>query len=440
MSLALVSHKAALLVPPWNLNELWRRARAVPSLDLRFAENKSLVDAVTGAQLTFTRSSNATYVDSDGLIKTASANVPRFDHNPLTGESLGLLVEEQTTNMLQQSETFQTTWSPFRASVSANAIASPAGSITADRIVEDTTASNSHGIQQLNLTFVSGTTYTFSVYAKADDRQNVRFTISAAAFGTSNVAQFNLSAGTTTVVSAGVTATISALPNGWYRLTMTSTATTSATSSVSYSIGENATSTIAVYTGNGSSGLYLWGAQLEATAFPTSYILTTTAAATRSADVASITGTNFSSWYRQDEGTVFGTYVGINNISGGTRRLIEIGTSGLTADRIILGYNTTTNSRLLVVVGGATQADITPIAIQGAQVSVSAAYKANDFQQSVNGNLSAADTSGSVPSVAAMAIGADFVQAANTALNGTIRRLTYWPVRLGNEVLQRITQ
>ena len=66
------------------------------------------------------------------------------------------------------------------------------------------------------------------------------------------------------------------------------------------------------YDGNGTSGIYLWGAQLEEGAFPSSYIPTTTAAATRSADVASITGTAFSGWYRQDEGTFYGEATGLS--------------------------------------------------------------------------------------------------------------------------------
>lgn len=103
MSLALASRRAAL-TPPWVRNELWRRARAVPSLDLRFAENRSLVDATTGLDLvTFTRTHEGRFVGSNGLIQVAPANTPRFDHNPITGESLGLLVEEQRTNEVRNS-------------------------------------------------------------------------------------------------------------------------------------------------------------------------------------------------------------------------------------------------------------------------------------------------------------------------------------------------
>jgi hypothetical protein len=81
----------------------------MPSLDLRFAETKSLNDFISSTNLiTFTRASNATFVDSNGLIQTATTDVPRFDHNPATGESLGLLVEEQRVNLLLNSETLAT--------------------------------------------------------------------------------------------------------------------------------------------------------------------------------------------------------------------------------------------------------------------------------------------------------------------------------------------
>jgi hypothetical protein len=109
VSLALTSRRAALLPGRWVSNELWRRARAVPSLDLRFAESKSLVDSVSGQILiTFTRASTGTFVDSDGVIRSAGNDVPRFYHNPVTGECLGLLVEEQRQNLLLNSATLST--------------------------------------------------------------------------------------------------------------------------------------------------------------------------------------------------------------------------------------------------------------------------------------------------------------------------------------------
>ena len=162
MSLALASRKAALLAP-WQRNPLWAAARAVPSLDLRFADSKSLIDAVSGQSLiTFTRASDATFVNSQGVVTTASSNVPRFDHNPTTGESLGLLIEEQRTNFCLQSEAFGTSpWSASNVTVTANTETSPAATLTADTLAA--TSANGTVRQPVTTTAVA---MTFSVYLK----------------------------------------------------------------------------------------------------------------------------------------------------------------------------------------------------------------------------------------------------------------------------------
>jgi hypothetical protein len=109
-------------------------------------------------------------VGSDGVLQTAATDVPRFDHNPTTGESLGLLVEEQRTNLLLRSEEFDTaSWSKaglqaFGSGSVANAIAAPNGSVTADFLVEST-STGEHFTEQA-FTAVSGTSYTFSVFIK----------------------------------------------------------------------------------------------------------------------------------------------------------------------------------------------------------------------------------------------------------------------------------
>ena len=102
------------------------RTYGVPSLDLPFADRKSLVDRISGNNLiTFTRSTTGTYVGSDGLIKTASVNEARFDHNPATGEILGLLVEEARTNVLQYSQDFTNAyWTKTNSSVAFSLVLS----------------------------------------------------------------------------------------------------------------------------------------------------------------------------------------------------------------------------------------------------------------------------------------------------------------------------
>jgi hypothetical protein len=435
VSLALASRRAAIS-PSWVRNALWRNARAVPSLDLQFADTKSLADAISGQNLiTFTRASSATYVGSDGLIKTAATNEPRFDHNPTTGESLGLLPEEQRTNLLLQSQDFSTTWTNSGSSENVNVIAAPDGTLTADALV-DTTVSEVHNLAQSVAGLAGSTAYTFSCFMKkgSKDFGLLSFTPNASwAAGAGAAVFFNLANGTVGTTT-NATGTIQAFPNGWYRCTATAT-TAASPGTVSMRIGASLNGSAQTYAGAADEALYLWGAQLEAGAFPTSYIPTTTAAVTRSADVASITGTNFSSWYRQDEGTFF-SLSSVPSPAAYTGRIYTagVGTDNISAFRQsdfqpVLRFRVSNADQALLGLG-ATWTDSLPRRL--GQV-----YRVDDFAGAVNGGSVSVDTSGSLPTVSALSIGN---QDSASFFNGHIRRLTFWPQRLPNSTLQAITQ
>lgn len=105
----LLAAQRAFLVPAWGRDSLYRRARAVPSLDQAFAEDRSLSDRISGRQLiTFTRSTTATYINSSGNIVTAAINEPRFTHDPVIGRCLGVIREEQRTQLLELSDALAT--------------------------------------------------------------------------------------------------------------------------------------------------------------------------------------------------------------------------------------------------------------------------------------------------------------------------------------------
>jgi hypothetical protein len=427
MSVVIPSLRAAVAVPGWAKNVLWRNARAVPSLDLRFADNKSLVDAVTGQQLvTFTRASSGTFVDSAGTLQTAATDVPRFDHNPTTGESLGLLVEDARTNLLVRSEEFDNaSWGKTRSSVTANATTSPAGTLTADKLVEDTTASNSHQLV-VSPNTASGI-YTCSVYAKAAERTQAAIRLDT---GVLELAIFNLSTGTVISTTNGITSSITSVGNGWYRLT----ATTVSAVSVINTILQIAVGGTNVYTGDGTSGLFLWGAQLEAGAFATSYIPTTTAAATRAADVASITGSAFSSWYSQSEGTMFAN-AAIAGVTGASQIIVQLN-NGTESNRMMVLRRSDQTASFTVTDGGSAQAEFGTVSISGSTSNaIAATYKTNDFAMAVRGLAAETDSLGTVPAISQLNIGN---RIGGTYLNGTIRRLTYWPQALPSR-LQSIT-
>jgi hypothetical protein len=376
----------------------------VPSLDLRFADNKSLVDAVTGASpVTFTRASSGTFVDSAGTLQTAATDVPRFDHNPTTGESLGLLVEEQRTNLLLRSEEFDTaSWTLFgTASRTANTTVAPNGATTADSV----TLPASSGIFQL-VTGSASTAYTFSVWVRCDTTQTVRLVINT-----------NLSDPTVLTVTA---------TSSWQRFSITKTT----------SVG-TLTVTSQVDTGGGNT-FYLWGAQLEAGAFPTSYIPTTTAAVTRSADVCSITGSAFSSWYSQSEGTVFSTYQ--QYATGGNVVNINDGT-GSNFINIFTSAAANAKGSCNVFVSGANNGRLDSGGTFAANTPGSAAYALANGSRSflfTSGTTGTSATPATMPTVNQLRIGYDANGTSHH--NGHIRRLTYWPTRLSNSTLQAVTQ
>ena len=423
----------------WARDPLWKNARAVPSLDLRFADNKSLGDAVGGGSLvTFTRASSGTFVGSDGLLKTATTNEPRFDHNPTTGESLGLLVEEARTNLFLQSNQFDTTWTNTSSSETAASGTAPDGTNTAWEL-KDTLdiIATSHIISQ-SISFVSGTTYTVSVWMKAGTLSQGGLTLPSTAFGTVIANRVNLSTGAVLASSAGLTTSVTAFPNDWYRITATATATATANASLQIRPMNGGIS----YIGTGTGTILIWGAQMEAAAFPTSYIPTTSATVTRAADVASITGSNFSSWYNQAEGIFF---VESNQASLTPSSRLISASDNTTSNRIILTRASALSGNISLTVTNAGTAQVAGVILgsslaAGTSNKVAAGYKAADFAGSINGLTSVTQGTGTIPGSLTQLTSGNGDALGNNPMTGTIKRLTYWPTRLANTTLQQITQ
>jgi hypothetical protein len=370
---------------------------------------------------------------------TAINSAPRFDHNPTTGESLGLLVEEARTNLLVQSENLGTTWTitgllAFGSGSTLNATVAPDGQATADLLTENSSTSE-HRLETAAISWVANTTYTVTIWAKANGRTRFDFfAVGGANFSGGRQANFNLSTGTV-ISTDGSVASITAFSNGWYRARMTLT-TSASPSSSSVFIRMNSNTDNFNYAGDGTSGIFFWGAQLEAGAFPTSYIPTTTATVTRSADVASITGSAFSSWYRQDAGTSLIEYQEPDRSGTRTPRSFSDGTtnnrwdmfinsSTIINNRVVIGGTQNNPGGLISAAGGLPNRHVIAVGLPNANAAI-------------NGVLSTSSTSSSVPAVDRLIIGAD--STGLTPLTGTIRRLTFWPQRLSNPTLQSITQ
>lgn len=182
------------------------------------------------------------------------------------------------TNLLTYSEQFaDAAWIKTAATITANTIVAPDGTLTGDKVVEDT-ANSSHGVRRDAVSVISGVAYAVSFFAKAAERTEIGITYSSGNFGT-NGGRFNLVTGVAAVVAGSPSISMTAVGNGWYRCVYTVTAIATASSNFTPNIffysGANT-----VYTGDGFSGLYIWGAQLEAASAAGPYLKTVATAVT----------------------------------------------------------------------------------------------------------------------------------------------------------------
>jgi hypothetical protein len=249
------------------------------------------------SKLSFTRATIATRVNEQGYIETVASGVPRIDYDPVTLACKGLLIETASTNLLLRSEEFDNaSWSKSQLTISANATTSPDGLVDADALVESTTASTFHFANQTVTKAASSITYSASVYAKANGRE-FNFNVQASG-GVNGVAMRCTPAngtitGSLTAFGAGWTAVASGVENagnGWYRYWIVCTSDTTTNVVVQFGLNNGAGVT---YTGDGVSGVYLWGAQLEALGFRTSYVPTTSAAVTRNIELCQLATSAF---------------------------------------------------------------------------------------------------------------------------------------------------
>jgi len=238
---------------------------------------------LSGTQ-TFSRASTGTYFDTlDGLLKTAAIDTPRFER--MADGGIGYLTEGASTNLLTYSEQFDNAaWTKSGTSVSPGSFSpSPDGTSSADALVDGST-SGTHSIGE-SYSFVSGTTYTFSVFVRQGTLTETQIVLGSAAFGSAANVIVDLTTGTATATGASATVKIKSLINSWYRIEVTATATATVAANVLIFLMKNGA---ANYVGDGLGKIHIFGAQLEALPFATSYIPTTTAAVTRAADILTL--------------------------------------------------------------------------------------------------------------------------------------------------------
>lgn len=396
--------------------------RVLPRLALDFTTG------VLDSRVTFTRATSAsnpaTYIDSTGVIVSATNNQPRFDYDPATLVCKGLLIEESRANLLLQSGlagavagtpgTPPTSWalSFNTGSLGVASYQSIANALTF------TIAASREVISQ-SVSVLANTTYAFSVKVLSSTVQ------------AQNTVTFNPLPAGSTVTGPYV--------NGVLK---TATYVPAANETLVYTIAVAATAgTLGVRIGAGTASnttgaVTLVLPQLEAGAFATSYIPTTTTALTRNADVATMTGTNFSDWFNASEGTfVFNAqnpaaaaFFFAGSASDGTvNNQLRVGTNGTGLGTVFRSY-----------VGGAVQCDLSSAITLGSEYTACAAYRLNDFAFSTNGGATTTDTSGSVPTVNQLRLGS--AGSGLTILNGHLKQVLYYPQRLTDSEVQAFSK
>jgi hypothetical protein len=441
MSYALAGTRAAL-EPAFVRDPLYIRAGQVPSVDWRFAQDRSLVDRIRGLPLTFTRTTGRTFEQADGTLGSVGVDTPAFSFS--SGVPRGLDIWEARTNLMVRSEEFDNaSWSKAATTVTANSAVSPSGASTADKLIEDS-ATSEHYARQTSPAYTAGATTTMSVYVKTAERTSIRLrSLDAAAPANGFFGSVDTSNGTTAGSSAGtgtltlVTAT--SVGNGWWRLVVVGIASATATSSIFdiFLLSGNASSASS-YTGNGTSGLYVWGAQLEAASNASPYIATAGSTVQRTADLCSTTDM---SWYNASGGVFYvearaaTPYGGVNLfpriycLSNGTSNEMVEGTF-----RVLSSY---TDTEYVITSGGVAQANFATNTEHNGRLQAQR-FALNDFMFAVGGTIVNTDTSGTMPTGLNILNVGTRVGNGN-ALNGTISRLAYFPPGAAANNLQRMT-
>jgi len=358
------------------------------------------------------------------------AGIPRIEYDA-DGNRLGLLIEESRTNLVTYSEDFEATgWGSARVSLLENASSAPDGQSTAYLVTEDSTAANTHDVRTPFISLTNGTSYTFSIYAKPSESSPVNVIALRIAYSSTDIAYFNISTGAVVSEGSDATGTIVDAGDGWYRCSVTSSNvdTGSQYSTVFLTDGTNIS-----YSGDGTSGIYIYGAQFEAGSFPTSYIPTSGATATRAADVASIPVSEFG--YNQSEGTVF---VDINTpLSTGETNYAFALDDGTTTDMAYIYRDASDLLKASTNVSGALQGTLTLKTSALGNNKVAYALSTNDSAAVCTGESVQTDATYNLPTVTDLVIGNR--GAGSRELNGHIKSIRYYPRRLTNAQLQELT-
>lgn len=381
-----------------------------PNFDANFASNKSLIDGVSGGNLiTFNRASTGTFIGSNGVIQTAASGVPRFDYNPVTGESLGLLIEEARTNGIIDSTISPSYWNSEPARIFESGIT---GIFSQSYSFTGTYAGGESG--RIYAGGGAGTVYTnqiVSVFLKLKTYISGSVGIVFRNGTSGQNTSFELQGGTAPIAYSNGPdwgdVGYQNLGNGWYRF---------------YARWKGGNTTVTRIHSSPlndwpiGTSFYINGFQAETGLLPSSHIPTFGTSVTRSADICNIISPLTPS-------TVFGQFIatnqgiqGVASVNNNTvNELYDVGVTSGTATALVASSGITR----AVAYGGTTTA--------GTTARVASSLGSNIVAISVNGSVSANYAFSGFPSTTQLSIGRT---PGGSYLNSTLSRLALWTTAL----------
>mgnify|MGYP003325683954 CR=1 FL=1 len=382
----------------------------------------------------FTRSSTGTYLGSDGLIKTANVDEPRLEYDA-SGQPLGLLIEEQRTNLLSYSEAFDDAyWGKSGIATSPSGAVSPDG--LGNAIALFATGTSGAFVARSNLGS-AGQGYTVSVFAKAGTHDIIRI---ANQSSPTTGGWFDLTNGTTlTENGANNVSSIEYVGNGWYRCSRYFDSWVNTNNALLFGVSASDGSTQSTV----GDTVSLWGAQLETGSFPTSYIPTSGSTVTRNQDVCRIEKEKYH--LHQKKGTIYCEFDAITSTADSDeyQRIFELAGQNNSNDRVtgwirtIQGslktqlYNNLVNQHTSTLDSGLNG--------QLTTIKLGTAYGINHFQSAYNGVATGLGTSVLIDNPRDRLAIFQTTIASNT-LNGHMKRITYTPKVLTEAQLIELTK
>jgi hypothetical protein len=406
-----------------------------PTLLLDFASAPRLVDP----RASFVRASTGRFEDPLGVLRTAPANTPRWWWNPVTGAPQGVLFEPARTNLCLRSEEFDNaSHTKTNLTVTANTAVGPDGATTMDTLAATATG----GSVSQAVTITAGNAISVSLFLRANSVSFASCTVTDGANAV--VCWFNLATGVVGTNTAGATtvlfshATIEDYGGGLYRCTLTCTTATSTLFTVAWSpcAADNASSA------NGNS-VFAVGEQIEApaaTSAASSYIPTTTASVTRSADSLIVPVANIP--FSQTEGTLLLEWVNRRHATG---NIVYGGIGDAFANTIYLTRSGASSLFMTAITASVSQSLIGKAGValdtEGTITRAIMAWKLNDMAFTIDGQVPVADTVATVPTgPVRIGIGGTPYNAPTGSQPGVpMRRAVYWNRRLSNADMQTLT-